>query len=182
MSRKYKIRNQEKLYFVSITTINWIDLFTRPEYNELILSSLRFCQKEKGLEIYSWCIMTNHLHLIIGTNDKPLQNILRDFKSFTSTRLRSEIVNSPIESRKDWIKWMMERAGKRNSNNNDWQLWQQHNHPIELSTNKLMDQKLNYIHHNPVKAGFVSEPHHWKYSSAIDYSGGKGLIDINFIL
>lgn len=90
--------------------------------------------------------MTNHLHLIIGTNDKPIQNILRDFKSYTSSQLRNEIINNPVESRKEWIKWMMERAGKKNSNNTDWQLWQQNNQPIELNTNELMDQKLNYIH------------------------------------
>lgn len=181
MSRKYKIRDQEKLYFVSFATINWIDLFIREDYNNILLTSLKYCQNEKGLEVYAWCIMTNHLHLIIGTNNKPLQDILRDFKSFTSTQLRKEIINNPVESRKEWIKWMMERAGRKNSNNNDWQLWQQHNHPIELNTNELMDQKLNYIHENPVKAGFVAEPHHWKYSSTIDYSGGKGLLNINFI-
>lgn len=181
MSRKYKIRNQEELYFVNFATINWIDLFTREEYNKILLSSLKFCQNAKGLEVCAWCIMTNHLHLIIGTNDKPIQNILRDFKSFTSTQLRNEININLQESRKEWIKWMMERASRTNSNNNDWQLWQQHNHPIELSTNELMDQKLNYIHENPVKAGFVAEPHHWKYSSATDYSGGKGLLNINFI-
>ena len=181
MSRKYKIRDQEKLYFVSFATINWIDLFIREEYNEILLSSLRHCQNEKGLEVYAWCFMSSHLHLIIGTNNKPLQDILRDFKSFTSSQLKKEINSNPIESRKEWIKWMMERAGRKNSNNSDWQLWQQHNHPIELSTNELMDQKLNYVHENPVKAGFVSEPHHWRYSSAIDYSGGKGLLNIKFI-
>jgi len=181
MSRKYKIRNQEELYFVSFATINWIDLFTRQDYNKILLASLRYCQNEKGLEVYAWCIMTNHLHLIIGTNDKPIQDILRDFKSYTSTQLRNEINNNPHESRKEWIKWMMERVGRKNSNNNDWQLWQQHNQPIELNTNELMDQKLNYIHENPVTAGFVAEQHHWKYSSSIDYSGGKGLLNINFI-
>jgi REP element-mobilizing transposase RayT len=181
MSRKYKISDQEELYFVSFATVNWIDLFTRQEYNEILLSSLRYCQVEKGLEVYAWCIMTNHLHFIIGTNDKPLQNILRDFKSFTSSQLKNEINNNPVESRKEWIKWMFERAGLKNSNNNNWQLWQQNNHPIELNTNKLIDQKLQYIHENPVKAGFVAEPHHWKYSSAIDYCGGKGLLNIHYI-
>lgn len=181
VSRKYKIRDQSKLYFVSFATVHWIDLFVRPVYCEVLLESFRHCQKVKGLEIYAWCIMPSHVHLIAGSKDKPLEGILRDFKSYTSRVLRTEIVANPTESRKEWIIWMMERAGRKNGNNNDWQLWQQHNHPIELSSNEIMDQKLNYLHQNPVEAGFVSEPDHWKYSSAIDYAGGKGLLDILFI-
>ena len=181
MSRKYKIRDQSKLYFVSFATVNWIDLFIRSEYNEIVLESLRYCQKEKGLEIYGWCIMSSHVHLIIGTIGKPMQDILRDFKSHTSRKLKEEIDEHPSESRREWIKWMMQRAGLKNGNNNNWQLWQQHNQPIELSTNEMMEQKLDYIHNNPLVAGFVSEPFHWKYSSAIDYSGGKGLIEICFV-
>jgi putative transposase len=125
--------------------------------------------------------MSSHVHLIIGTRDKPMQDILRDFKSHTSKMLRETIHTNPIESRKEWILWMMERAGKKNGNNNNWQLWQQHNQPIELSDNEMIDQKLNYLHMNPVVSSLVSEPEHWKYSSAIDYAGGKGLLDICYI-
>ncbi|GAA0891656.1 transposase [Fulvivirga kasyanovii] len=181
MSRKYKFQDQSKLYFVSFATVYWIDLFVREDYNNILIESLKYCQKEKGLEIYAWCIMPSHVHLIIGTEDKPMQDILRDFKSFTSRKLKKEIQNHPSESRREWIKWMMERAGNKNGNNNGWQLWQQHNHPIELSDNKMMEQRLNYLHMNPVVAGFVSEPSYWKYSSALDYSGGKGLLNILFI-
>jgi len=125
--------------------------------------------------------MSNHVHLIIGTNDKPMQDILRDFKSYTSRILKEEINNHNGESRKEWLVKMFTNAGSKNGNNRDWQLWQQHNHPIELSTNYIMDQKLQYLHMNPVVAGYVSEAAHWKYSSAIDYLGGKGLLDISFI-
>ena len=76
---------------------------------------------------------------------------------------------------------MMERAGKKNGNNNNWQLWQQHNQPIELSENYLLDQKLEYLHMNPVFSGFINEPEHWKHSSAVDYAGGKGLLDVYLI-
>ena len=76
---------------------------------------------------------------------------------------------------------MMERAGGKNGNNADWQLWQQHNQPIELSSNEMMDQRLNYLHMNPVVSGFVSEPEHWKHSSAVDYTGGNGLLDICYV-
>jgi putative transposase len=76
---------------------------------------------------------------------------------------------------------MMERAGKKNGNNNGWQLWQQNNNPIELSDNVMLDQKLNYLHMNPVVSQLVYEPEHWKYSSAIDYAGAKGLLEILII-
>ena len=181
MSRKYKFRDQEKLHFVSFATVHWIDLFVKPEYNEILLDSIRFCQQNKGLELCAWCFMPSHIHLIIGTTDKPMQDILRDFKSYTSTKLREEIAQHPTESRREWILWMMKRAGVKNGNNNSWQLWQQHNHPIELSNNEMMEQRLEYLHMNPVIAGFVNEPEHWKYSSAIDYAGSQGLLKIRFI-
>lgn len=125
--------------------------------------------------------MTSHVHMIIGSEQRKLESIVRDMKSYTSMRLRKAIQENPQESRKEWMLWMMERAGKRNTNNKDFQFWQQHNHPIELDSNYLMEQKLDYIHNNPVEAGFVELPEEWLYSSARDYAGGKGLIDILLI-
>jgi putative transposase len=77
--------------------------------------------------------------------------------------------------------WLMERVGKKNSQNKDFQFWEQDNHPIELFDNNIMQQKLDYIHNNPVSAGFVDDPASYLYSSARDYSGSKGLLDIKFI-
>jgi putative transposase len=181
MSRKYKIRDQEKIYFVSFAVVYWIDVFIRNEYKEILLDSLRYCQKEKGLEVYAWCIMTSHVHLIIGSEGDKIENILRDFKSFTSTQMRKAIQNNNIESRREWMLWMMKRAGIKNSNNNDFQFWQQHNHPIELWDNYMMQQKLDYIHNNPVEAGFVFNPQEYIYSSCLDYSGGNGPLGIILI-
>ena len=178
MSRKYKFQDNSQLYFVSFAIVNWVDVFIRNEYKEALLGSLRFCQLKKDLELYAWCIMTSHVHLIIGSRGNPMKDILRDFKSFTSTKLREVISKNPIESRREWMLWMFERAGKYNSNNRDWQLWQQNNNPIELFDNAIMQQKLDYLHNNPVQAGFVSSPIDWIYSSARDYAGEKGLIEI----
>ena len=130
--------------------------------------------------------MTSHIHMIIGTQSAkiPLEGIIRDMKSFTSRKIREAIENSAMvhESRREWILKRLYNAGAYNSNNNDFQLWQQHNHPIELNTNKLIDQKLEYIHLNPVAAGFVDQPEAWLYSSARDYaSTAKGFIDIIFV-
>ena len=80
MSQKYKFRDNDKLYFVSFAVVNWIDLFIRNEYKDIIVKALEYCIKNKGLEVYAWCIMTSHIHLIIGSNKDPLQNIIRDLK------------------------------------------------------------------------------------------------------
>lgn len=181
MSNKYKILDQEKLYFVSFSVVNWIDVFIRNEYKEIILESLRYCQKEKGLEVYAWCIMTSHVHLIIGTHGKKIEEILRDLKSFTSRSLRIAIQENPQESRKEWMLRMMQCAGEKNSNNKSFQFWQQDNHPIELWDNYMMEQKLEYLHMNPVVAGFVSNPQDYIYSSARDYAGDTGLLKIMLI-
>ena len=121
---------------------------------------------------------TSHVHLIIGTQENPLQNIMRDLKRHTSETLHKSIQNNPAESRREWMLWMMERAAKKNSNTAKFQLWQPERHPIQLINNKMAHQKLDYIHYNPVEAGFVTKPEEWKYSSAIDYYGGKGLVEI----
>ncbi len=77
--------------------------------------------------------------------------------------------------------WMFERAGRRNPNNTTYQFWQQHNQPIALWSNELMDQKLQYLHRNPVEVGWVEEPEHYLYSSARDYAGLKGLVEVKLI-
>lgn len=182
MSRKYKFADKTDLYFVSFTVIDWIDVFTRNIYRDVLLESWEYCIKNKGLIIYSWCIMTNHVHMIISSKQDEIQNIMRDMKSYTSGRLKKSITENPQESRKEWMMQMMVKAGTDNKNNKEFQFWQQHNHPIILDTNFLIDQKLDYIHNNPVVAGFVEKPEDYLYSSARDYAGIKGLLDIEIIV
>ena len=178
MSTRYKFRDQDQLYFVSFAVVNWIDLFIRNEYREIMLASWRHCQVKKGLEIYGWCIMSSHIHMIIGTHGEKLENIMRDMKKHTSIALKEAIKQHPAESRGEWMLGMMKTAGEKNSQNSEFQLWQQDNHPIELFDQKILHQKLDYIHYNPVVAGIVEHPEDYLYSSARDYYGGKGLIDI----
>jgi len=181
MSGGYKFRDQDELYFISFAVVNWIDLFIRNEYRQIMLDSWKHCQSNKGLEIYGWCIMTSHVHMIIGTQGDKLENIMRDMKKHTSVTLKEAIKLHPGESRREWMLWMMERAGKKNSQNANFQLWQQDNHPIELFDHKILHQKLDYIHYNPVVAGIVEKPEDYLYSSARDYCGLPGLIDIIFV-
>ena len=168
-------------YFISFATVYWLDVFTRSIYRDIVVDSINYCVKEKGLIVYAWVIMTSHVHMIIGTKKDKMQNIVRDLKKHTSKAIINAIKDNPSESRKEWLLWMIERAGTRNSNNKKYQFWQQHNHPIELSDNKIIDQKLNYLHDNPVEEGFVNEAYEYKYSSAIDYSDGKGLVYVELI-
>lgn len=176
MSKKYKFKDNSKTYFVTFTVINWIDLFIRNEYRDILLDSLKFCQQQKELEIYGWCIMTSHVHLIIGSKGKPLPDIMRDLKRHSAETLHKSIMSHPQESRREWLLWMMQRAGKKH--HKSFQLWQPESHPIELSNNYMAHQKLTYIHNNPVSTGFVVKAEEWMYSSATDYYGGKGLLEI----
>jgi REP element-mobilizing transposase RayT len=178
MSRKYKFRDNDSLYFISYATVYWIDVFIREEYKNIWIESIKFCQEKKGLEVYAYCLMTSHVHMIIGSGSKPLADTVRDTKKHTSETITAAIKEHNQESRKEWMTWMFERAAAKNSNNTKHQFWQQHNMPIEITSADMMQQKLDYIHMNPVVAGFVDEPHYWKYSSAIDYAGGRGLLRI----
>jgi putative transposase len=180
MSRKYKIRDQDKLYSVTFTVISWLDVFIRKEYRDIFLDSLKYCQQHKGLEVCAYCIMSSHIHLIIGRHGDPaLEAIIRDLKKFTASAIIKAIKNNPAESRREFLLQQFEAAGGANSNNKRYQFWQQHNHPVELNTNEMIDQRLDYIHNNPVEAGIVLSAEHYLYSSAVNYAGlPEKLIDV----
>ena len=182
MSSSYNFANPDGIYFVTFSTVEWVDTLSRQCYKDIIVNSLNHCIDNKGLLVHGWVIMTNHLHMIISRNGVPsLSDIMRDFKKFTSTEIIKEIEINPKESRKRWMLWLFKSAGEANSRNKKYQFWQQDNHPEELFSNIFMDQKLDYIHMNPVRAGIVEEPHHYLYSSARDYVGIPGLVRISFI-
>jgi len=178
MSIKYKFSNPDALYFVTFSVIGWIDVFTRIVYKEILLDTFRYCVKEKGLVIHGYVIMSNHVHMIISRKgDNLLSDIMRDMKKFSSVRIIKEIIENPQESRKKWLLYLLAQAGKANSNNKIYQLWQQDNHPIELDLHlNLFEQKLNYIHQNPVTAGWVTEPSAYVYSSASNYDELGGIL------
>lgn len=147
-----------------------------------ITQSLAYCRKEKGMELYSYCIVPSHIHLIFRSSFSAPSELMRNFKGFTSRKLIKLIEDNPQESKRDWMLWMFERAGKKNSTIEHRQFWQQHNNPIEIWTLKVFEQKLNYIHNNPVASGFVTDPIDWKYSSARNYGNNDNRvleIDLN---
>ena len=165
MSEKYKIY-EGGLFFVTLTMVGWIDLFTRKTYCDELIKNINYCIDHKGLQIFSFCIMPSHLHIIAKRDEELLGEVLRDFKSFTAKKLIKMITNNTKESRKEWLLYMFEFFGNRNKHNDKYAFWQQNNHPFDLFTNKMIDQKVNYIHNNPVVAGYVNDPQNYIYSSA----------------
>lgn len=166
-------------YFVTLTVVDWVDVFTRRIYKDEIVESLKYCQREKGLRINGWVIMTNHLHLIAYASEGfHLSDILRDLKKYTSKKM-IDLIQTESESRREWMLNRFEYAGRNDKKIKNFRFWQEGNEAKEIYTDQFYLQKLNYIHENPVTAGWVSEPQHYLYSSATDYYGGKGLIKID---
>jgi len=182
MSTKYKFHDPDACYFVTFAVVDWVDLFTRNVYKDILLESWRYCQQQKGLLIHAYVIMTNHVHMIISKNsDTLLEAIMRDMKKFTSSKLLEAIKKEP-ESRREWMLSLFRKAGENNSNNKIFQLWQQDNHPIECGSSTILRQKMDYVHENPVRAGFVEKAEDWTYSSASHYySGKKSLIELSYV-
>jgi len=172
VSRRYKFHNPDGVYFVSFATMGWVDVFTRNEYKNLLVENLKYCQEYKGLELFAWCIMTNHVHLVIRAKEgADLSGILRDFKKFTSKAIKTAITENIQESRKEWLLKQFETP-------EGFRFWRTDNKPIELWSNDVIDQKIDYIHQNPVEEGLVFKAEDYVYSSAIDYSGEGGLLEV----
>ena len=123
MSRKYKFGESTGAYFISFATVYWIDVFTRDIYFSVIIESLDYCRKNKGMEIYGYCIMPSHVHLIFRSAEADPSGLIRDFKGFTSRKILKTIEENTQESRKEWLLWMFEKAGKKNSNVKNRQFW-----------------------------------------------------------
>jgi len=178
----YKIRNQQGLHFITFAVVEWVDVFTRQQYRDILIESLDYCIKQKGLNLHAWVIMSNHVHFIASAKEENrLSDILRDFKKFTSIKILESIKNNPLESRKEWMLSIFKTKGKENSRNSTYQFWRHDNQPIELINNTMIDQRLNYTHHNPVAAGIVENAEDYIYSSAKDYCGEQGLIKIELL-
>lgn len=180
MSRKYKFLNPDGIYFVTTATVNWVDVFTRIEYKEVLIDSLKHCIDHKGLRVHAWVIMTNHIHLIVSAEDSlTLATTFRDLKKFTAHTLLQLINDYPQESRKEWLMRMFAIEGKRQPDSRVNKFWQEGVHPKELDTPEKLQNTLDYIHQNPVKQGIVFEPWEYIYSSAVDYmTDGKGLLKL----
>lgn len=151
MSDQYRVRNPEEIHFVTFTIVDWVDVFIRPVYKQLIIDSLVYCQRNKGLEIYAYCLMTNHLHLLVSAKHSfYLPDIIRDFKKHTNKKL-IQLFEEENESRRDWMLYRFRYHVKYNNRIQNYKVWQDGYHGIECYNVKVLLQKLDYIHNNPVR-------------------------------
>lgn len=176
MSTGYKIQEQDGAYYLTFQIVGWVDLFTRKEYRDVVIESLKFCQKNKGLNLFAYVIMSNHIHLLAQSQNGNLSGFVRDFKSYTSKRFL-EIMQSGKESRSEWLRVVFEYQGKLKSKQT-FQLWTHENHAEHIYSQKFIEQKVHYIHQNPVRSGIVVNPEDYLYSSARNYSGLDSVIDV----
>jgi REP element-mobilizing transposase RayT len=171
MSNKYRAREANAAYFVTLTITDWIDVFTRLRQKHLLINSLSYCKKEKGLEIYAYCIMTSHLHMLCKTQEGyMLSDIIRDFKKFTSKRIVNNLLEYP-ESRKEWMLRAFKQACKSLKRNQQYKVWQNGYHAEIAFSNRFIKQKMDYIHNNPVVDRIVEYPEDYLFSSARNYAG-----------
>ena len=176
-----------------MTVVDWIDLFTRLTQKQLIVDSLKYCQENKGLNIFGWCLMPSHLHLIANTKIPfDLDDVVRDFKRHTSKHAILLIQNEP-ESRRECLPALrlqaglldkFAHAGKTHPKNKNHKVWRDKNHAIELFTEKVTWQKLKYIHRNPVVDKIVYNeqdylPDNYRDSSARNYYGLPNVLEID---
>ena len=152
-------------------------MFTRKVYRDEVIKCFDYCIKNKGMIIYGYVIMSNHIHMVVQSKDGKLSDLLRDFKKFTATAILNKIQTEP-ESRREWMLERFKLATQSHSRNKNYQFWRYGNHPEEIYTNKFMWSKLDYIHLNPVRSGLVEKASHYIYSSASNYVNDSGLIII----
>ena len=179
MSRKYKIGEQDRIYFITITIVKWVNIFNNLECVQIVIDSLKFCQKEKGLVIHAWCLMPNHLHMIVGRSGiMNIEDIIRDLKKYTSVHLTKALKNQKMYKELS----VFQLAAEESKKHQYYKVWQDGFHPVVLDSNKLIDQKLDYIHYNPVSAGITELPEEFVYSSAKDYyTEDSGMVEIEII-
>jgi len=178
MSEKYKVRDHESTYFMTLTVVAWVDVFTRNNHRMVVVEALRYCQQNKGLELFAWCLMSNHLHLIARAKEGfTLPEIIRDFKKHTAKQIIGQIMNES-ESRREWMLGIFKCEADRLKRISGYKFWQDGFQPKELHGNALIAQKLQYVHANPVAEGLVEFPEDWMFSSACNYADRDGLLEV----
>lgn len=169
---RYKFYNNSHPYFLTMTTVDWLPVFTLREAAEQLLRSLSFIQKERAAALYAYVIMEHHLHCVVS--HKNLPKIIKEFKSFTARAVIDVLVQYGYSA---WLEKLHALKAPYKSQSK-YQLWQEGSHPQEILSEQMMLQKIEYIHNNPVKRGYIEFPREWRYSSARNYEGEAGLIPV----
>ncbi|KGO90574.1 REP-associated tyrosine transposase [Flavobacterium suncheonense] len=181
MSTKYKATTTEEAYFITITTVGWIDIFTRLNQKYVLIHALQHCQQNKGLEIYAYCIMTSHVHLLCkATSGFVLSDVMRDFKKFTSKKIIQTIIEEP-ESRREWMLHYFQNACEHLKRKQQYKIWQDGYHAEHVYSNSFIKQKVNYIHQNPVKDKIVGFAEDYYFSSARNYARLENDLEVTLL-
>ena len=169
---RYKVYEPTAPHFITCTILHWIPIFTRTQTTDIIFSSLKYLQENDNLKIHAYVILENHLHLILRSDD--IAKSMARFKSFSAR----EIINY---LKRENVKSILEQLAfykKAHKSSSEFQLWQEGIQPKQILSEQMMQEKIHYIHNNPVKRGYVDDGVHWRYSSARDYEGTNGLIEV----
>ncbi|WP_024647170.1 REP-associated tyrosine transposase [Pseudomonas syringae] len=169
---RYTITEPEKPHFLTCTVVEWLPLFTRPALVDILLNAWRYQQAHQGLQLFGYVVMENHLHFLAQAPE--LDKCVSSFKSFTARQIVDTLEKSKAESTLQRLRFVK----RMHKTDRVYQVWQEGSHAELIWSESVMRQKLDYIHHNPVKRGYVDAGEHWRYSSARDYEGQRGLIDI----
>ena len=180
MSTGYHIDEPEGLYYVTLQVIGWIDVFTRQVYKEMLIDNLVYCHKHKGLTLFAYVVMSNHVHLLAQSQNGNLSGTLRDFKSYTS-KIILDAIEQGNESRKTWMLQQFACAIYKHQRNSHYQFWTHENHAEHIYSDKFMEQKINYIHQNPVRAGYVHLPEDYVFSSASNYACLPSVLEVDIL-
>jgi REP element-mobilizing transposase RayT len=164
-NKPYSINKNTLIYFFTDVICGWQYVFTSPEFFQIIINSLSYCRNEKGLYVHGYIIMPNHVHTILSAQNNNLSDILRDYKRFTSQKISETLEFMGKQRMTRYFANIANMIGKGNAH----KVWQTGSHPISTESNKFFHQKLNYMHENPVRKGYVDRPEYWIYSSARNY-------------
>jgi REP element-mobilizing transposase RayT len=168
---RYKITNPRLPHFITCTVLHWIPVFTRPATVDILLGSLDYLMTD-GLRVYAFVILENHLHMAVQSNQ--LDRDIARFKSFTAKQLIRYLDENNVKPILEQLAFYK----KAHKHDRSYQFWQEGCHPEWIQNQLMMQQKVEYIHQNPVKRGYVDDAVHWRYSSARNYAGQTGLLDI----
>ncbi len=157
MPSGYQIINQGAVHYMTFQIVFWIDIFSRESYREIVIDSLKYCQKEKGLEVFAFVIMSNHIHILARSETNSLSDTVRDFKKHTSKKIIEEIINGN-ESRKEWMLNLFSYAAKRQNKLGKYQVWTHENHAVEVYSDKFVSDRINYI----LIAGIKIKKERWR--------------------
>ena len=169
---RYRFAEHDQPHFLTCTVVEWLPVFTRQEAVNVLFDSWRYLGEHKELKLYGYVILENHLHVVAQAENLP--SVWSGFKSYTAR----EIIGLLEARGAEPLLKRMRFARKAHRDDREYQFWQEGSHPQVIGSNETLKQKLDYIHYNPVKRGYVDSPEQWRWSSARDYTGSPGLLEV----